>query len=129
MADSRPSGNIRSALRVYLHTFANGLCVICGEMTDLNASSKSPNAANIGHIKGAEIGGKYIGGNVANQCRDCNQAAQSNGIADLTPFIPFFVYAEGIPASIPGSSALIASKVIIVDDARAIARKNAGLPF
>jgi 5-methylcytosine-specific restriction endonuclease McrA len=129
MADNRPSGNLRSAVRVYLWTLAGGRCVICGCATRLDASSSSADCAQVGHLLADSEGGRWNLTNLTNQCRACNEGASKAGYLNLLPLVPLFAVPAGIPtvdlplSSLPRTAADVESIV------RADARKALGMPF
>ena len=126
---NRPSGTVIKGLRIYLHTFACGACVVCGQATRLDAAPSDGDRAEVGHLLADTCGGTYGAGNVAIMCRACNEAA---GDVDLRPFVPMFARPGSIPTAIPGATALVALGKQSDDGhraSRAAIRAAAGMPF
>lgn len=93
-----PGGTCAAALRVFLHTYAGGLCVVCEVATDLDAPRTDPCQAQAGHIVSAGKGRNgYVPGNLVNLCNSCNQA---QGNKDLRPYLPL-MRLDLIPLAFP----------------------------
>lgn len=77
----RIGGSRVAALRTYLHTYAGGRCVVCGQPTRLDAARGASDYAEIGHLLPASTDADsssrqgFVPGNVANMCHACNSAA------------------------------------------------------
>lgn len=75
----RLGGSTLKNLRAFLHTYANGLCVVCEQETIL--AQGEDRSAEIAHIIPASTycasatRSGYLPGNVAIMCKSCNSAA------------------------------------------------------
>lgn len=124
----RLGGSRVTALGVYLHTYAHGLCVVCEQSTRLDAPASSSDRAEIGHlipashfgVSGARSG--FVPGNVGNFCRACNRAA-----GDYT-FGATDVRADLVPITWPTLRKIVATHDDHAESART-ARARRGLPF
>jgi len=124
----RIGGSRINALRIFLHTYAGGACVVCGLPTLLDCARSASNYAEVGHLLPASGNNAsaaregFTPGNVANFCHACNAAAGDYA------FSASDVDATRVPLEWPTLRKVNASDDGHAQAARA-ARAARGLPF
>jgi hypothetical protein len=92
-------GSVRADLRVWLHTYANGKCALCGGATRLDAKPGDDDRAEISHVMSVSDSKRAMSpGNVFNGCRACNLATDNKS---LTPYLHLFNDIFSIPEEWP----------------------------
>jgi hypothetical protein len=95
-----PGGTARAGIRLFLHKYAGGACVVCGQATRLDAPNGAEDRAEAGHLLPGHGGSKtgWQEGNLANVCRICNEQMSDR---DCTPYVSAFALPHLIPATWP----------------------------